>query len=433
MPFQSPDIIPERLRTYKLHLKTFRKEISDIKLLSKGGNPIKKSLKEVTNKLILDLDQKIRDIESTNNERIKTNISKACIISLEEYFVFGEKLLKDSYFIQTDHTNIGQELYYFVQYILDDFEKFPITIVIGKHPSLMTFNFWDILTLLLKPFFETSRYIIEQKEKNKIWVIDVPQSLLRNPLNWSLILHEIGHIFEFEYIKAVETEFENRRNEMEHLSSEVRIILQRHAEEYQADVFATLYLGPVYPKILNLNYYTNEINMPGSHPDWDERLNLLRSENINDLIISSIKKNYSCVGFIEGEYKNDSLVKANMILPLQNIMIKTVKFMEESKAILNFNHFRESLAEEAIQNIFPFTKDPRFVLNAACIESVYSAAKELFSKQLKETSEFNGTSEISLEINRLLAESIRLAYISRHYGKWEYRGSQQKLQISSIK
>ncbi len=430
MPFQYPEIISERLRTYKLHLKNFGKDVDKIRLLTICGTPIKKSLMDIVERLITEIDTKIDLIESIDDKRLKTNISKSCILSIEEFIDFGEKILNDFYHIQSDHRNVGSEIYFFIQNAVDDFE-YPVSILIGRHPSLRTFNFWDIMRLLLSPFTDTIGYIDDKKNQERIWIIQVPQSLLRNPLHWSLILHEIGHIFEREYIKATDLEFERVKHDMEELTRDVVITQMKHAREYQADIFAATYIGPVFSIIMNLNFYTSEINMPGTHPDWEERLNKLTTGNLKQLINEALGKEYPIKGY-DGtfKYRGSSLLKADNIIPLKNILIKTIKFVNESGNIYSYKDFEKSFAKKAIENLLPNTRNIKYALNAACIESVYSKAKELLEKHLKKQLEGEKIErdEIIIEFNRLLADTIRLTYISNHHRKWApVIDSQQRL------
>jgi hypothetical protein len=384
MPFQYPDIIPERLRTYKLHLKNFSKDVDKIRLLTRCGAPIKKSLMDIVDKLITEIDTKIVLIESTHDKRIKTIISKSCILSLEEFIYFGERILNDFYQIQSDHRNVGSEIYFFVQNVVDDFSNYPVSILIGRSPFLTTFDFWYHLSFLLSPFTDTIKYINDKKNQERIWIIQVPQSLLRNPLNWSLVVHEIGHIFEGEYINAIDLEFERVKHDMEELNPDVVITQMKHAREYQADVFAATYIGPVFSIIMNLNFYTSEINMPGTHPDWEERLNKLTTVNLKHLVNEALGKEYPIKGYDETfKYTGRAVLKADTIIPLKDILIKTIKFVDESNNIFSYKDFKKSFAIEAIENLLPNTRNIKYVLNAASTESVYSKAKELLENHLR--------------------------------------------------
>lgn len=252
MPFQYPEIISERLRTYKIHLRRFSESLDEADLFWKSGLPVKTALKEVATSLIKEIDIKIAELEAADEPWLKATLSRASVLGLEEFIHFGESLVKDIRYIQKDHRSVGKELYYFVQCVLDDFSAYPVTVVITTHTSLRTISFWEILKKTLEQFPDTKSLISSRRSASRIWIVQVPLSLLRNPLNWALVAHELGHIMEIEYIRIVDPAFALKADELKWFTPNVIRTHKRHAMEYQADLFASIVLGPVFAKILSM-------------------------------------------------------------------------------------------------------------------------------------------------------------------------------------
>ena len=161
---------------------------------------------------------------------------------------------------------------------------------------------------------------------------------------------------------------------------------------------------------VSMNYFTSEIDMPGTHPDWQERMHLLSTASLNRILVAAGTDSGSIVGYDEPihHFKGDSQLKAESIPPLDRILEETVRFVlrASSRGLYTNRRFEQSNAIKAVENLMPFADDYRYGLAAASDDTTYLAAKGLLDTQL------SGRTDSSVEFNRFLAESIRLAYLS---------------------
>lgn len=448
-PFSFPEIISQRLGTYRLHLASFIDAVRSTPLLRRSGVPSKDVLIRVAQSLSREIEEKVQQIEATPNVRVKTEISKTAVMQIEAFLDYGEALLRRAQATQREEQDVGREVYYFVDSVVDSFPENRVTILLVTGRELVTYRLADRLGHQLTSFGSTSALLKGGHAKPHVWVIEAPVSLLRNPLNWPLIVHELGHVYEQEHIHAIDRAFTRAASTLENHSAELIRRQKEHAREYQCDFFAGLFCGPAFSRVLFMNHYTREVNLPGSHPDWPDRLRMLSTETLKQHAGAFLPQGFEIAGHNsnppEGSDASGGAIRREDITALPEVLSLTARFIFERgkrdehgvpQAAFSYRAFQDSAAKTAIESLVPYVPDSRYALNAALDPKVYAKARARLKANLRVGSNQDMPEEswaekrVVDEFNRLLAESVRLAYISARHRRWAAKpGRQQKLRL----
>ena len=95
----------------------------------------------------------------------------------------------------------------------------------------------------------------------------MPSSVIRTPLNWPLVVHEIGHILERQKWNLVDAHYPYPI--VPSLAPDD--MKSCYAQEFQADFVAVSYFGPVFARRLLEVYYTRACGISKTHPQWKDR------------------------------------------------------------------------------------------------------------------------------------------------------------------
>ncbi len=210
---------------------------------SKKDNNSNKAVIQIFEKslsnILFNIEELIKDInyidsDSTTDEKfaLQQNLSQ-CYISIKE-------LHKELNFLSTDWLKIEtytftEQLYH--QYFNSD-KKYDLSIILSDDYTFIETNLEKRFERITASFFERD---ISPFSKERPSVI-IPKLEYSNPLNWTILVHELGHINsdEIDAIKNDKDLFPTGLSESE------KEKLQNWAEEIYCDVKAIQIIGPAY-------------------------------------------------------------------------------------------------------------------------------------------------------------------------------------------
>jgi len=164
----------------------------------------------------------------------------------------------------------GEEVPYFIKLTLTDLV--PGTI--------------DICRYVLKPFFINLRDAFNFLANKKAYIIFATPSLMKNPIDWALLIHEAAHILEEEHLRIVASYYPQLELEQylggQNLgptsSFEVEEAMPSWALEIACDMIATISCGPIFGYRILSNYFGKERGLHETHPPIKKRLELISDE-----------------------------------------------------------------------------------------------------------------------------------------------------------
>jgi hypothetical protein len=470
--FLTPEIISKRLHTYHFHLKRLADSSTDVRLLLWQSDDTKRVVSELIQVLQDELSEKIKKIESMSDQARMAEQAGIARAQLEQFVHYVEHSLSEVTSVLSDERSVGRELYYLVLNVLTDLglaaldeptlerkgeakvghPRKNVAILINRGESVavqrLSHKLVEDLTFFPRTFARGMNI------ENSPWLLSVPVSVLRNPLNWVAVLHEMGHVAEEETIRAldqVRIAYERKDGAFDSYNSTSFQRLISHLSEYQADFIAYLYGGYSYVRIMLLNEFTREIGTSSTHPDWLHRMRILRSEYLSPILEAAGIKPSENRGYDrDAEYpRYEKLVKAphgNLITDeftdewLRTILVRTAKYLASTTTkrfggekpgslVFNPEDYRRSTVFAALAGLVPYTRDFRYVMAAGTDSTAYDSAIATLRRLPKtdtprhnsETMEGPSTKEdkeVAEEFNRYVANTIRLCYIRSRYTAW---------------
>lgn len=127
--------------------------------------------------------------------------------------------------------------------------------------------------------------IIESDDNNNQIILDIPKIEKDNPLMWTILAHEIGHVFDFNSLEVTNTIFKG----LELPSDQLRI-LQKWTKEIVADIISIRIMGPAYllsSIFFNLCLFNLE-NFSSTHPSIKYRISTMKSLLIDEFEMENI-------------------------------------------------------------------------------------------------------------------------------------------------
>ncbi len=331
------------------------------------------------------------EIAQITEQDVKIHRSDRIHRLLEEYH----------YLIDTIESNTQQiplEQYYFVRNVLNSLQQGDIKFVIISGPELGTANLSDALKASFVDIFDKIVNFLNTKFPF-YWIINVPPSLASTPLNWSLIIHEVGHILEKQKWQIVKNYYGYptpwTSSSQPLVEGDVK---SRYSQEFQADFIAVSCFGPAYALKLLALYYTREISISPTHPAWIERFALM-AEQLEKMGFSTQAVKLNQVN--EGE---KSLISRDRIEQLQTILSETEAKLKQTGYGFTCEPTATERAKNRLNQFTSYTDDIRTLL---------CAADEALSSLLNSISDTDKKSDVESDFNYLIADSIRLSYIKQ--------------------
>jgi hypothetical protein len=393
----APDEFPiiSRIRSYFSLLKTTKEEVEQTKILGSGENRFKNFASKLIDDLLIELQEHITLIEEIEELDAKSTLSENIHRSLEAFLNWVDLILR--------HCNaVGIEMHQFVSYILRDLDVNDMDYLLLSGPELSEASLSEGLSKLFIGLFQRA-YDRIANEFPSFCILFIPQSLLKNPVNWPLCVHEIGHMIENQKLKIVENFYP--RPEFGPVSTRIMYNTQAlkywYSKEFQADYFATAYFGPIFPNQLIDNYFTKEVFILPTHPSWEERIKViveaLRTMELEQSAETLLNKSRSISPTLP-------MIPKGSFEHLDEILLQTRRLLEIKRSIYKTDEKNLKNSREALTEFIPYTDDVKALLNVAG-EVKKNLLENAKSQQEKERIEEN--------FDSLIEDSIRLSYLKR--------------------
>jgi len=379
---ESNDIIRRRIESFFRILRDVKEETQKSKIRGLAEYNFKRLILGIADSLETELKNTISEISEITDQTVKIHRSGAIHLVFEDFLYEVDAIIRQS-------QQIPDELHYFVGDMLSRLkESSNARYILICGPDLSTANFSHGLIRLFHIFPEAQEYI--NSTQRFLWEISIPPFLLTNPIDWPMVIHEIGHIIEDQFLKSVDKYY---------YASEILAesdIRYRYAKEFQADYIATCLMGPVFGVRVLINYFTREIRISATHPAWKERLDAIEE------YLKSMMQSFP-------EYKEMSAK-----LPPEKALIGRDR-IEHLPCILSetFNHIKDAVyqpssteEEKAFKRLIrfaPYTDDIRILLNVS-----EKAKKYIISEGVEREL-------VEREFPYLLRDAIRMSYLKKFF------------------
>lgn len=383
-------IIVSRIRASIQNLANARRQLERQGIKGDTYGKLSKLLCEVVKIAEVDIQDILDEIAQIQEEDVKIHRSDRIHRVLEEFLYLVDT-------IQATTPQIPLEVYYFTRDTLCRLGHEDIKLVFICGASLGTTNLSDGLKDLFGLFARVLTYVDSQFPF--YWIIYVPPSLVRAPLSWSLIGHELGHVLEKQ-----EWEIVNRYYPYPAVSSPTRQpyvesdVKSRYAQEFQADLVAVSYFGPIFAHRLLAIYYTRELLISPTHPSWSERFAAM-AEKLEEMGFSAEATNLRQVGGEEAP-----LISRERLEHLGDIFSETARILNEASCTYTRDTIKEKKAKNRLGRFALYTDDTRTLLNVAggVLEGILQSTSDPAEKR-----------EVESDFDYLLLDSIRLTYIKQ--------------------
>jgi hypothetical protein len=333
------------------------------------------------------------EIGAIQRQNIKIRRSSRVHRVLEEFLYLVDLIRSGAY-------QIPSELRYLTRVALEELGCPHGKILIVPGSALSTANLSNGLEELFEILTDVRAFI--QQNFAFYWIMYVPPSLTRTPLNWPLIGHEIGHILERQKWEIV-----NGYYSYPIVSSPIRLPYYEpdtksyYAQEFQADFVALCYFGPIFARRLLRNYYTRELVISPTHPAWTERFGAI-ADRLEQMGFSTEATTLRQVSEAE-----PSLIGRDRIEHLNVIFSKTEDMLIQVNCTYNPDHIGEKKATDRLSRFAVYTDNTKILLNVAdkVVEKMLAAVSGPNMESTKR--------DMESDFDYLLKDSIRLNYIKR--------------------
>jgi hypothetical protein len=354
-------------------------------------------VKETINRLVKEIEtaaKEIREMDSLENETMR---SMTLTTSLEKFMNFLDTVIIPS-------KDMPVQFFQLMEMICRDMSPDSrIPFLIWRFHELAVVSINKQMSRLLEPFVDTCTYLDEEP---KCWFLLVPPSILEDPLSWTLACHEVAHILELTWIKAVEQVYGPLPDGIS--EDDPRLVEQNHGREYQADFVASYFIGPSFMVEIMLYYYNREMHLSASHPSWEERIKALKDlglpqhpsvDTFRDLIrehLPQVKDHDKRISIPYTQVKVDEIIKETT----KRINGRVTPFDCSTTQLRN--------AIDRLGAFLPYSEDYRCLLNAAC----FARRTALCTF---ESNRLGPVEKGPREFEYLIIDSIRLCYARQHY------------------
>lgn len=379
-------IIVSRIRAAVANLVNAKGQIEKEGIKGDTDDSLKRLLVGIIEKVDEQIELVLQEIQEIRSEDVKRERSDRVHRNLEGF-------LCDVDLIRTATHQIPIELYYFTKAALRQLGHEGVKVVLIPEAALETTNLSDAFRSLFTFFDNVLTYI--SSDFPFYWIIFMPPSVIRTPLNWPLIAHEIGHILERQKWNLVDAHYPYPVVP----SLTPADMKSCYAQEFQADFVALSYFGPIFARRLLQIYYAREFLISKTHPSWRERFDALaeKLEGMGFLTEAAILKEVS-------SREEPSLITRGSVEHLNEILTETARILNQSSCVYTQDLDKEKKVKSRLDGSTPYTDDMRTLLNVA--EGVLKGI-------LQSTSDPAEKRELESDLDYLLIDSIRLTYIKQ--------------------
>jgi hypothetical protein len=182
--------------------------------------------------------------------------------------------------------DVSKDLYFFMDSIYERLGGEEVPYFIKLTLTNLVPGTVDICRYVLRPFLINLREAFDYLTNKKAYIIFATPSLMKNPVDWALLIHEAAHILEEEKLQIVIKYYPQLRHELylggyELVSTsafDVEEAMPNWALEIACDILATISCGPIFGYRLYDNYFREEKILYVTHPPIKKRLKLIADE-----------------------------------------------------------------------------------------------------------------------------------------------------------
>ena len=370
--------------TYKDELRELRERVEQFSPVSVGKKAFIKTITRLVDELTDQLDIMALDLDRAGRTKYATESARR---TLDLFCYHVNNILEAS--------GISLDLEYFLDQVVDDFKvESQIPVVLMPYAVLGSDDMITKLRKILSMFLFPS-----DLGKTCIRVIYVPQTLIRDPLYWPLLIHEIAHAVEDIVLRATE-KFYPLKTILDLDPESIAFRKHEYSMEHEVDTIATRYSGPIYVRKLFENYFYEEISISPSHPIWLERFKIMLRE---------VHPGIDSLADIRSRLRNvpPGLIQSKSIEHLPEILEAGREFLEKIGMEFRPSASAVNNVKKKLVNLHPYTEDMRLLLNAA-----YLAKSVAISNLIDERLEHEGISK--KEVGREQMEQLQRD-AKRHY------------------
>jgi len=182
--------------------------------------------------------------------------------------------------------DIPEELYFFVDGIYERLGGEEVPYFIKRTLTVLVPGTIDMCKYVLRPFVINLRDARDYLANKKAYVIFTTPSIIKNPMDWALLIHETAHILEEEKLQIVQQFYPQLRSEQFSRSYSlasasgfpVDVAMPNWALEIACDMISTISCGPIFGYRLLHNFLREEKYLSETHPPTKRRLELISNE-----------------------------------------------------------------------------------------------------------------------------------------------------------
>jgi hypothetical protein len=182
--------------------------------------------------------------------------------------------------------DVSKDLYFFMDSVYERLGGEEVPYFIKLTLTNLVPGTVDICRYVLRPFLINLREAFDYLTNKKAYIIFATPSLMKNPVDWALLIHEAAHILEEEKLQIVINYYPQLRQELYlggyNLAStsafDVEEAMPNWALEIACDILATISCGPIFGYRLYDNFFREEKILYVTHPPIKKRLKLIADE-----------------------------------------------------------------------------------------------------------------------------------------------------------
>jgi len=182
--------------------------------------------------------------------------------------------------------DIPKDLYFFMDSIYERLGGEEVPYFIKLTLTALVPGTLDICKYVLRPFLINLRQAFDYLANKKAYVIFTTPSIIKNPIDWALLIHEAAHILEEEKLQIVEKFYPELQSEPylggHNLASTIMFPVEEAmpnwALEIACDIISTISCGPIFGYRLLDNFLQEEKEIYETHPPIKKRLELISNE-----------------------------------------------------------------------------------------------------------------------------------------------------------
>lgn len=377
-----------RIRAAVRSLANVKAEIAKEGIKGDTEDSLKGLLVGIIDKIETEGEQLLDEIAEIADKNAKADRAETIHTNLE-LFLFQVQS------IRTGSTQVPTQLIFLTKATLRRLGYEDVRVVLTADSSLETWNLSEALKHLFRSFHAVLSFI--ESSSPFYWVIRVPPSFIRTPLNWPLITHEIGHILERQKWGTVAKHYAYPA----YASLSPLAIKSHYSREFQADFVAVSFFGPIFARRLLESYYTRETLIAKTHPSWKQRFEALADH---------LEERFPAEADLLRESsaaEESSLISRASIEHLTEIVSETSSAINAAKATYVQDLAREESAKRRLRRFAAYTEDMRVLLNVA------DSVRDELLQSVEIPSE---RSNVERQFDYLLMDSVRLNYVRELIG-----------------